>query len=298
MKTVALVTYSKQPKLFDSDNLLIDPFKKHGSKPLSIPWDKKNVTWEKYDLVILRSTWDYHYRIPEFLDWLNKLESLKVNLWNPVNIIRWNMNKKYLLDLERMRIPIIPTLLFSKETIKEARKMIIARGWEEIVIKPAYGASSYKIGRIKSEELDPEILQLVNILGESDVLIQPFVKDVNLEGEVSFIFINKQYSHAVLKKPKKNEFRSQRKYGGKEITINPPVSFIFQAKRVLDNIPSPILYARIDGLIINGQFLLMELELIEPDLFFNKNKDAAEKFVEAAIYLNHLFPDRHIYNDI
>ncbi|MBI5452479.1 hypothetical protein HY945_03375 [Candidatus Gottesmanbacteria bacterium] len=285
MRSIALVTYTQQPKLFDGDNLLVDPFKRHGFSVKVIPWDKKDILWENFDLVILRSAWDYHLRIPEFLNWLDLLESRKVNLWNPVNIIRWNMNKKYLLDLSNLGIHIIPTLLVNKDTLNYARKIADKKGWEEVVVKPTYGASAYRIEKFKSQELDVEIPQLQSILRESDIMIQPFMKEINSEGELSFIFFDKQYSHAILKKPKKEEFRSQPEFGGSEISIKPAPQLLSQAQQILGKISSPLLYARIDGVDVNGQFQLMELELIEPYLFFEKDEKSAEKFVDAAISL-------------
>lgn len=283
MRKVALVTYGKQPKLFDGDNLLVDPFKKYGFKPLSIPWDKKRVAWEDFDLVILRSTWDYHLRVKEFLNWLEYLEDRKVKLWNPPNIIRWNINKKYLLDLEKEEYPIIPTVLIKKESIKDTRKIAADNKWEEIIIKPTIGNSAYNTYRLRLKDIDSALPQLAKKLQNNDLIIQPYIKEINQEGEYSFIFFNKKYSHTVLKVPKKNEFRSQREFGGKELKIEPNQKVISQAERVLDKISSPILYARIDGLVIEGQLKLMELELIEPYLFFEKEKNSAEKFVKAAI---------------
>lgn len=286
MKKVALVTYSKQPKLFDGDNLLVDPFKKHGFSAKVIPWDKKNILWEDFDLIILRSCWDYHLRTKEFLNWLEYLESRKAKLWNPVSIIRWNMNKKYLIDLEKEGFPIIPTVLVEKESIKDIQKIVSDNKWEEIIVKPTIGNSAYNTHKLRLNDLESELPQLTKMLQNNELIIQPFMEKINQEGEYSFIFFNKQYSHTVLKKPKENEFRSQREFGGKELKMESNQQLISQAKRILNKINSPILYARIDGLDIDGQLKFMELELIEPYLFFEKDEAAAEKFVEAAIYLN------------
>lgn len=285
MKTVALVTYSKQPELLDGDKLLIDPFQRHGFSLQAIPWDKKEVLWENFDLVIFRSCWDYHLRIPEFLHWLNKLETRKVNLWNPAKIVRWNMDKKYLLDLEKEGIPIIPTLIFNKETIKNAKAIINDKNWQEVVIKPTFGASAYKTVRVKSERLNPELPVLNSIFQESEVIIQPFIQDINIYGELSFIFFNKQYSHTIMKRPRKNEYRSQIEFGGIELSSKPNPNLISQAQQVIEKIDSPLLYARVDCLNNNGQLQLMELELIEPYLFFEKDRTATENFVAATANL-------------
>ncbi len=285
MKKVALVTYSKQPELFDGDNLLVEPFRKQGIIAEAVPWDKKGMPWKNFDLIILRSTWNYHMKTQEFLKWLEFLESRKVKLWNPQNIIRWNINKKYLLDLERMGIPIIPTLIINKESTKDIPRIVTDNKWGEIIIKPTIGNSAYNTYKFKVNGLESKLSRLIEKIPEKELIIQPFMKRINDEGEYSFIFFNKQYSHTVLKKTKKNEFRSQREFGGQEFKIEPGQNLISQAKQILDKIESPLLYARVDGLDINGQFQLMELELTEPYLFFEKETLAPEKFVQAAISL-------------
>ncbi len=292
MKKVALVTYNKQPKLFDSDNLLVKPFQKHGFIAEATPWDRKGVDWKEYDLVILRTPWNYHLQVPEFLGWIEYLESQKVKLWNPPNIIRWNMNKKYLLELSNMGIPIIPTLICSKENIHQIPPQIMERNWKEIILKPGFGASSYQIQKIKAEDFDPESKSIQTILKNSILLIQQFMKEISTTGEFSFIFFDKKFSHAIHKKPKVNEFRSQPEFGGIEILYQPTSQQISQAQHVLNHVDSPLLYARVDGLIIKDKFRLMELELIEPDLYFVKEKRATEKFVKSAIELSNKYqPD-------
>lgn len=283
MRKVALVTYSKHPELFDGDNLLVEPFKKRGFTPISIPWDKMGVEWDSFDLVIIRSVWDYHTRIREFSDWINTLEISKVNIWNPAKIIRWNMDKKYLLELKSKGIPIVPTLIINKANVQNIGNLLKDRLWEEVIIKPTIGASSYKIIRVKSRELSLHSSEIEDILRESEMIIQPYIREINLEGECSFLFFNKVYSHAVLKKPKADEYRTQPEFGGSEVGVKPDPNVIKQASNILNKIDSSLLYARVDGLIVNGQFMLMELELIEPYLFFEFEKASAERFVEAAM---------------
>ncbi|MCL4338728.1 hypothetical protein M1271_03500 [Patescibacteria group bacterium] len=286
MKSVALVTWKGYPKLFDGDKLLIEPFRKRGFVPIAIPWDKKDIDWTDFDIVILRSCWDYHTRLKEFYSWIDQCIEKKVNLWNPPEIIRWNTDKSYLFNLQKIGIPIMPTLLCTKDSIDETRNNAILAGWKNIIIKPIHGASSYKTFRINTAEFTTSNPTLSNLFSNENILIQPFMEEIITEGEYSFIFINKEYSHAILKVPQKNEFRSQREFGGKEIAVNPSQSLISQSQKVLENIYSPLLYARVDGLNIRGQFQLMELELTEPYLFFEKKGNSEEKFVNSAINLS------------
>lgn len=285
MKNLALVTYNQLPELNYSDRLLSDPFKKYGFATEIIPWDKKNVRWKDFDLVIIRSCWDYHHRIPEFLDWLNRMEILKGHIWNPVNIIRWNLNKKYLIELEKKNVPIIPTLFIDKKNVKNIRNLLNEKDWRKIIIKPAVGASSYLITKIKAGELSSESPEIKSVLKQSEAIIQPFMEEITTEGEYSFIFINKKFSHAIHKIPKKHEFRTQPEFGAKEVLYKPEQCLIIQTQKILGEVDSPLLYARVDGLIIDNQFYLMELELIEPYLYFEKAENSAENFAEAAILL-------------
>lgn len=281
MKNVALVTYRESPKLIDGDNLLVEPFNKHGLEVKAVPWDQPNIDWQSFDLVILRSCWNYHYKVKEFADWLNSLEKNKVNLWNPINIVKWNINKKYLLDLKDKGIPIITTSIFNQDNIDTAQNYINSLVCKEIVIKPTSGASAYKVNKIRKTDYSSDLPIVKEILSDSEAMIQPYMKEISDEGEYSFIFFNKKYSHAVLKHPKKEEYRTQLTFGGREEKTTPDDSLIKQAQNVLFKIDSPLLYARVDGICVNGKLLLMELELTEPYLFFEYDEKAAQKFTEA-----------------
>lgn len=308
MKSVALVTYKDKPHLIDGEKLLLKAFQNQGVIPHEVPWDKVGVNWKNFDLVILRTCWNYHTKISQFLAWLDLLENQKIKVFNPINIIKWNINKRYLLDLEKMGIPIVPTLMLNKETIRDLMKIIYQAGWKEVIIKPTIGASSYKIVRIKTEalrhlkgnqlalsEAEADSFQveesdkskvtgsIKEILKDSDLIIQPFLTEIQTEGEYSFIFFNKIYSHTILKKPKRGEFRTQPELGGTEIAINPDPDLLIQAKNIMEKIPFPLLYARVDCVVINEKLHLMELELTEPYLYFEKKAGAAENFVRAAL---------------
>lgn len=290
MRKVALITYSDQSRLNNSDKLLVKPFYKHGFIIDAIPWDKKDVIWNSYEIVILRSSWDYHYRIPEFITWLEYLNEKRVNLWNPIKIIKWNMNKKYLLDLEKKGVLIIPTLILNKDTIKSVKNSINNKKWKEIIIKPVYGASAYKISKITRDPSTRSFYSLVrDDMMNDDLLVQPFIREITTIGEFSFIFFNKKFSHAIHKKPKRNEFRSQPEFGGSEALYQPTIQQISQAQKILHLVDSPLIYARVDGLIIKNKFILMELELIEPYLYFEKKGGSAEKFVESVIELSNKY---------
>jgi len=156
--------------------------------------------------------------------------------------------------------------------------------WEKAVIKPIIGASAHSVflvDRRNAKELQTQIDELIK---HTEVMIQPFIKEIQTEGELSIMFIGGEYSHSVVKSPSENDFRSNY-FGNAVKRIEPGEEIIRQAKSVYDVIDTPLLYARIDGINVNNKLKLMEFELIEPYLFFELYPQSTEKFAEAVIKL-------------
>jgi glutathione synthase/RimK-type ligase-like ATP-grasp enzyme len=268
---IALITYKDLPHLTASDQLLNKALKDQGFKTSIVSWDAQ-VNWRTFDLVIIRSCWDYHFRIKDFLEWIKMLEKLHINVQNPISIIKNNYKKTYLQTLQNRGVSIIPTEFVSQDTIADIGQLLLKHNWEEIIIKPAIGASAYKIEKLKNDE--NAISKIEKLAQSHDILIQPFMKEIK-QGEVSLIFFNSLFSHAILKTPAKNDFRSNYEFQSTEELYYPDKTMIKQAEFILSCIESKPLYARVDGLIVDNTFVLNELELIEPDLFFNLYPKAA-----------------------
>ncbi len=281
MPRIALVTYSQYPKLTISDNLLIKPLQEAGFEPIVTPWDNKKTDWKQFNLIVLRSCWNYHLKVKEFTTWLDYLGENKLKVFNPISLLKWNLDKKYLLDLDEKGIPIIPTVFIKKGSTAGLIKIIEENNWPEIVIKPTIGASAYEVYKATEDTLGKISIQFDQLVNHGDVMIQPLMKEVITEGEYSFVFLGGKYSHAVLKKPKRNEFRTNYIFGGTSQKVEPEEGLLQQAMKIVKTIPSPALYARVDGLNINGKLTLMELELIDPHLFFDLYPPAAGKLVKA-----------------
>jgi len=113
------------------------------------------------------------------------------------------------------------------------------------------------------------------------LMVQPFIRQIVSQGEWSLVFLDGGYSHAVLKKPADGDYRVQQQHGGSLTPATPPPELIAQAAKALAAVPSPWLYARVDGCVLDAEFTLMELELIEPELFFRSQKGAAERLAKA-----------------
>lgn len=278
MKKIALVTCSEFPRLSQSDQLLISPLKTYGFDPIIAPWDDTSINWGQFQMVILRSAWNYHYRYTQFMEWLDAIENTGVPLYNSPSLVRWNSKKTYLRDLNKKGVATIPTEYLTQHSMHNLPQFMEVHGWNEAVVKPAVGASAYEIFRVSKNSLGDGQKRLDKLLAKGDCLLQPLMKEVEHAGEYSFVFIAGKYSHCILKVPPEGEFRSNYGFGGQEIMITPDHTLKTQAERVISCIKSKTLYARVDGIRKKNAFILMELELIEPHLFFDYHPQSAERF--------------------
>jgi glutathione synthase/RimK-type ligase-like ATP-grasp enzyme len=229
--------------------------------------------------LIVRNTWDYYKEADAFRDWLDAVEKTGVPMFNPVQVVKDNMHKFYLKRFQEKGITIIPTL-FSSATTPVKWEMLQAQGWDKVVIKPAISAGSFLTQTYTTDTLTPEAYY--EVVSQGDWLIQPYLPEITTEGELSMIFFNGTFSHAVLKKPKAGDFRVQRQYGGLYQRVDPTPELLQLAHQIA-TLENELLYARVDGVMIQGKFHLMELELIEPDLYFEFGEDIRKRFVESVI---------------
>lgn len=285
MKRVGLVTDRKKKDLSGSDQLLIEPLKKAGFIAEAVVWDDPRVDWQKYAVLILRSCWDYPLKYGKWLAWLDGLKALKTKVWNPLETVGWSLNKKYLIELQTKGVRIVPTLLVQQGGEAQIPWVLPAMGWEDWVMKPAVGNEAIKVKRFKHSLLEKGVIYGGTILKTGDLLIQKYMPQIT-QGEYSLIFINKKYSHGVLKLPKAGDFRSNYKFGGEPKLITVPKEIIEQGQQVVDAVEKPLLYARVDGVMDGPIFRLMELELIEPHLFFDLYPSGADEMARALYELN------------
>ena len=229
----------------------------------------------------MRSCWDYHLHPSSFIRWLRYLEQLQVPLWNPTPILQWNLHKTYLRDLQTQGVTIPPTCWLKRDSKAELATILADHGWREAVVKPAISATAYHTWRTTREQARQDQERFAALLQHSDVLVQQFMDPVVTYGEWSLVFFQKQYSHAVLKKAKPGDFRVQDDFGGTVEVVSPGMALIEQAQQIIDCIKDPVLFARVDGIELDGRLVLMELELIEPFLFLQSNPHAVERFAHA-----------------
>ena len=258
MKQVALVTFSGCPELTDDDRLLILPLQRLGVVAVPAVWDSA-VDWGRFDQVILRSCWDYHLRADEFLQWIGQLERSGVPLCNSASLVRWNADKRYLLQLEAKGVRLPETVWIGENEEASVQGILASQGWDCAVVKPTVSASAHRLKRVIKGE------PLVRVKGPA--MVQQFIPEVLAPGEWSLVFIDGEFSHAVIKRPRLGDFRVQSQFGGKARLGQPKPDTVAAAAAIVDALPEKPLYARVDGTEDERGFVLMELELIEPVLF-------------------------------
>lgn len=278
---IALAT-SRDDTASHPDNLLLRrALAELGIQSTMTVWDDPHVPWSAYDAVMLRTVWDWYLRPGEFIAWLNRLKALGQTLINPQNVVRWNLDKRHLLDLERVGVAVVPTRIVP---FTELAAALAASGWREVVVKPSISAGGWNTLRLTADAVDlAERLQALP--PGRDYLVQPFLEQIERDGEYSLVYFAGEFSHALLKRARPGEFRVQRKHGGSVAPVEPPAALSSAATRALAALPDlgagGALYARIDAVIGPASVRIMELELVEPELFLGLDGEAPMRLARA-----------------
>ncbi len=259
------------------DNLTFEPLKKLGWDVETLSWRAKNIDWAQFEAVVIRTPWDYQNSPKEFLEVLKEIGQA-TRLENPFDIVKWNMRKTYMRELAENGVTIVPTI-FSDDSIDEDAFQTWQKEFntDEIIIKPTISATANDTFRV-----DAYKSQLAEIFQDREYMVQPFIKNIITEGEFSLFYFGGEISHAILKTPKPNDFRVQEDFGGIIRGIKPSEELLKAGSYILEKIGRNLLYTRIDFVRIElKEFALMELELIEPALYFRINPNSANLFAKA-----------------
>ena len=278
---VAFVTCAKLPEMHTDDRLAADVLRDRGVSVASAVWDDPAVDWSRYAGVVIRSTWDYHHQQDQYAHWLRRCSASGVKLWNPPGAVLANMNKRYLSDLAHRGVEVVPTEYLDIRHGHDLRGTLNRRGWDEAVVKPAVSASAYGTWRTSLATADQDQQAFEEESSRHEVLVQPHIEEIATCGEWSLVFFAGRYSHAAIKRPAAGDFRVQEELGGSAAAARPPDHLIDAARHILSLSPSPLLYARVDGVERTGRFMLMELEINEPYLFIGMSAEAAVRFADA-----------------
>jgi glutathione synthase/RimK-type ligase-like ATP-grasp enzyme len=278
---IAFATSRELAELWAGDRLLLDELRRRGFTAAPLVWDDPDVRWQDWDVVLIRSCWDYHLKADRFLAWIDRLAASGRVVINPPDVVRWNVHKRYLLEVERVGARIPPTAVLSRGADGDLRSHLARHGWRDAVIKPAISASGHKTRLVRGTPGPEDEAAFRDIVMEGDVLAQAYVPEVAEHGEWSFVFFDGRYSHAALKRAAAGEFRVHIEWGGTVETGNPPPALIVQAQGIIDALALGAAYARVDGTEADGDLMLMELEVIEPELFFDRHPEATARLADA-----------------
>ena len=268
-------------ELFEEDNLLLHGFKAQGIEAQPVIWNDPGIHWDQFDIALIRSTWDYLDEREHFMQVLSQIEASSCRLFNPLATVRWNIDKRYLFDLEKWGVPMIPTYPAWQVNIDELQKMFVEKHWQSVILKPTIGLGGSHSYRVSLHELDHTLRTLRASHPGREYLIQPFVERIVTEGEWSFVYFKRQLSHVLLKKPAHGDYRAQGIYGGTIQSVEPRADDRLQAEAVIAKLPFDILYARLDFVRMEDRLAVIEIELIEPILSFNLVPDSIARLVKA-----------------
>jgi glutathione synthase/RimK-type ligase-like ATP-grasp enzyme len=274
MTLVALATAAELDLPDDETALVAHALQRRGIEAVIEAWDG-GFEWRSADLVVVRSTWDYVHRLDEFLSWIAHVDEV-TQLVNPAGVLQWNVHKRYLTELAAAGVPVVPTAIVERGGDIPELASLVADA-TELVVKPAVSASAY--GTARGHVTNPALAEhLRRLVSTDDALVQPLVPSVLTDGEMSLIYLGGELSHAVRKVAKAGDYRVQHEHGGTVQPHTPATSEIEVAEATLAAIPRPCTYARVDVVSgIDGP-LLMEVELIEPQLFLDQSPGSADRF--------------------
>ncbi|NNF49727.1 MAG: hypothetical protein HKN65_07720 [Woeseiaceae bacterium] len=279
MKQVAFLVMQDPGDFVTDYHLGIEPLAALGWKVEEVPW-QNDVDWDDYDAVYICTPWDYPEHLQRFLRVLQTIDASRALLVNDLSIVQWNLQKTYLCDIEERGGAIVPSTWY--EHFESAELFFAEHGSDKLVIKPTVGANAmdtFVLTKPVSSELEET---LRSTFRQRDFFVQPFIDNIQSEGEYSLFFFNGEYSHAILKTPAAGDFRVQEEHGADIQSVQPPASLLETGTEMFASIQPLPAYGRGDWVRgDDGRWLLMELELIEPSLYLRTDSGAATRFAAA-----------------
>jgi glutathione synthase/RimK-type ligase-like ATP-grasp enzyme len=280
--TLAFLTLEDRTGFVIDDALAIAELARRGVIVEEVPWRRPGIDWGAYAGVVIRTPWDYQYDLDRFLAVLEAIERCDVPLANPSNFVRWNARKTYLRDLAGRGVAIVPTHFGQDLTAAELRALPHALGAAEVVIKPIVSANADDTYRVTAALPDDQASHVAARFRGRDWMAQPFVTSVLTEGEHSLFYFGGRLSHAITKRPKSGDFRVQEEHGGIIDPLEPDATLRDTGERVIRALGEAPLQARVDLVRLDdGSLALMELEAIEPSLYFRMHEQAPARFADA-----------------
>ena len=253
-----------------------------GWQIIAVPWRSSRTDWDQFDAVYIGTPWDYPEDSDKFLSLLKSIDRSKAVLVNDLELVLWSMSKTYLRDLESQGAAIVPSLWFEGMTPGCLYDIFNNFGVDQIIVKPVVSTNATDTFLLDCESFAEIEQTLCKVFAERPCLAQPFIENIRDEGEYSLFYFNRRFSHAIQKIPGEGDFRVQEEYGADIIPVLPEPALLKTSDGVMQLVnPEPV-YARVD--FVRGpdnQFLLMELELVEPSMYLRMDSKAPARFAEA-----------------
>lgn len=280
MPKCAFLSIANTEGWFIDDDLVHRPLQDLGWEVENVPWDRPE-DWDSYDLVIIRSPWDYQDHLDRFREVLKSIGRSRAVLLNGLETVLWNIDKKYLFELEKKGVELVPTIITRGLKESDIEAAFSSFQTEELVIKPVIGANADDTFRLRQGE-PAGFPPIAEVFRARECFIQPFMPQILDEGEYSLMYFKGELSHAILKTARKGDYRVQEEHGGGVLPIpKPDALLVASGDRAMRALPVTPFYARVDLVrTARDSFALMELELIEPCLYFRFDEASPQRFAD------------------
>ncbi|WP_371194857.1 RimK family alpha-L-glutamate ligase [Glaciecola sp. SC05] len=260
---------------------LVKPFLHHlGWTVEDVSWKNKDIDYEQFEVVVVRSTWDYQDDAEAFLQCLKKIDESSATLENAFELMRWNISKSYLKDLQANGVPILPTLWHERFNTQAIEQAFSHFDSDKLIIKPLVSANADHTYLFTKEDVASLQDTFTEVFSERAFMLQAFEDSIQDKGEYSLFYFGGSFSHGICKIPAKGDFRVQEEHGGGLVSVEPSAAMLSLAQQTIDALPAPALYARVDMLDTAKGLAIIEVELIEPSLYFNMDDDSASRFAD------------------
>lgn len=262
-------------ELYTDETMLVQELNARGARAEKLPWKGNGSDWSRYDAAVIRATFDYIDDHDGFLRTLSDMEAAGCRVYNPMEVVRWNSDKRYLVEIAGRGIATVPTWLAGRDEPAAIHAGLASFGAEEVVLKPTIGAGGFGVRRVRVEDVESALTP--------GLLVQPLLESVAAEGEWSFVYIDGSLSHVLRKLPASGDYRVQEIFGGTLELAEASAADLASADAIYSALPADLLYARLDLARVNGKLAVMELELIEPVLSFDLKPGAAALLADALL---------------
>lgn len=281
MKRIAYLTMSDMGDFVTDFHLSVAPMQALGWQVETVAW-RSAVDWDDFDAVYICTPWDYPEHAQHFLEVLARIDASRALLINELALVHWTLEKTYLRDVERDGSDIVPSTWYDSFESAQPSGMFAEHRTDRIVVKPTVGANAKDTFVLTDPIGDAELDVLRETFAARAFLVQPFIENIQKEGEFSLFFFNGEYSHAIRKTPKAGDFRVQEEHGADISPVRPADALLQTARTLFARIEPLPTYGRGDWVRGgDGRYLLMELELIEPSLYLRTDRGAAARFARA-----------------